>query len=650
MNNKDFFTVSSPLDNEVGEKRVLALTPKLALYEAVKGIRYNGLHPYYNVVSKKILGDNAALVGKEEVWECYCLSYYNLFKFIELDCKTLLSFVVAPGKHNELEEMHNSETIANNDYAGMFYELEAKGIIDEESATDLHQAFVEFEKRVNLIKNFPKQAFQLNNAHSENLSRQCLKLNFFVNLIQCTCPADFGLRKSDDGKYHDIVDDYIFALTHTIKIIWSRLLQTTSNANENVAFGSYILIENALENDYSHAKEIFESWSSQISSGNLEKDTEEFRSKIDSNWWDDCQKGLAEKCDEVISNVGLENYIFMEIETLVDLELNPIAWSQLNECFKEVILSLSKIDGQYTVRDKRFVKRTTTFLDRKIEKFKSDLLANQYDPSSYSSAKRQLDSMIGLNSVKSKIGSIAALAKVQTERAKLGVGSPPVSFHAVFYGNPGTGKTTVSRYLGTILKSLGVLDKGHVVECDRSLLVAEYIGQTAVKTNQIIDQALGGILFIDEAYTLARGGNLDFGKEAIDTLLKRMEDNRDNLVVIVAGYTNEMTEFLNMNPGLESRFNHRVLFDDYSIQELVQIFSKYCLDSRVECANEVLDIVSNNMRDLKQKQGERFGNGRSVRNLFEQCLINQAVRLERNNSYDQTQINRVMVADLKIAH
>lgn len=646
MSNKDFYTISSPLDNIFGEKKVLAFTPKFALYEAVKGVRYNGLQTYYYAVNKKILGDNSVVVGKEEVWECYCLSYYNLFKYIDLDCKTILSFVVAPDKQQELADIHNSEIIIKNDYAGMFYELESKGVINEESATDLYQAFVDFEKRVNLIKKFPKQLFQLNEAHSENLGRQCLKLNFIVNLIQCTCPADFGLVKSDDGKYHDIIDDYIFTLTHTIKIIWSRLLQATSNANDNVAFGSYILIENALENNYSHAKTICEGWSDLVPSGNLEKDAEDFRSKIDTDWWDACKRELAEKSNEVLSDTGLENYIFMEIETLVDLELNPLAWSQLNECFKEAIFSLSKIDGEYTVRDKRFVKRTTTFLDKKIEKLKSDLLANKYDPSSYSSAKKQLESMIGLNSVKNKISSIAALAKVQNERIKLGVGSPPVNFHAVFYGNPGTGKTTVCRYLGTILKSLGVLDKGHIVECDRSLLVAEYIGQTAVKTNQIIDKALGGILFIDEAYTLARGGNLDFGKEAIDTLLKRMEDNRDNLVVIVAGYTNEMKEFLNMNPGLESRFNHRVLFDDYSIQELVQIFSKYCYDSRMECGNEILEIVSHIMRDLKQKQGERFGNGRSVRNIFEQCLINQAVRLEQNNSYDQSQINKLLVSDL----
>lgn len=183
----------------------------------------------------------------------------------------------------------------------------------------------------------------------------------------------------------------------------------------------------------------------------------------------------------------------------------------------------------------------------------------------------ELAKLIGLSLVKSEIESLSNFVKIQDLRQKQGKATTPVSLHCVFTGNPGTGKTTLARIVAGIYKELGVLKKGHLVETDRSGLVAEYVGQTAVKTNKIIDEALDGVLFIDEAYSLL-GGENDFGMEAISTLLKRMEDDRDRLVVILAGYTNEIKMFINSNPGLQSRFNRFIQFDDYTKDDLCEIF------------------------------------------------------------------------------
>lgn len=242
-------------------------------------------------------------------------------------------------------------------------------------------------------------------------------------------------------------------------------------------------------------------------------------------------------------------------------------------------------------------------------------------------ALQQLDKLIGLESVKEEVNKLTNFIKVQNLRKQKGMNAITISYHCVFTGNPGTGKTTVARIVAQIYRELGILKKGQLVETDRSGLVAEYVGQTAVKTNKIIDSALDGVLFIDEAYSLVQGGGNDYGKEAIATLLKRMEDDRDRLVVILAGYDNEMKLFIDSNPGLQSRFNRYIHFCDYNVEELMAIFKLNLKKFDYELTNDAEQKISHLFSYAVSHKDQNFGNGRYARNVLEKTLENQATRL-----------------------
>lgn len=270
-------------------------------------------------------------------------------------------------------------------------------------------------------------------------------------------------------------------------------------------------------------------------------------------------------------------------------------------------------------------------------------------PTTYSSCtKTELDGLIGLESVKREVEALTNYIRIQKTREEKGLMTSPISYHCVFTGNPGTGKTTVARILAKIYKNLGVVSKGHLVETDRSGLVAEYVGQTAVKTNKIIDSALDGVLFIDEAYSLIAGAESDYGKEAIATLLKRMEDDRNRLVVILAGYTKEMKDFIDSNPGLQSRFNRYIEFPDYNADELYQIFCKQIKKFQYTMSDEAAEALKGYLAYEVAHKDQNFGNGRFVRNLFERTLQQQANRLSREVNLTTEKLSEITKEDIPI--
>ncbi len=257
-----------------------------------------------------------------------------------------------------------------------------------------------------------------------------------------------------------------------------------------------------------------------------------------------------------------------------------------------------------------------------------------------------LDALIGLEEVKKDVKSLINLIKVRKMRLENDLPSPAMSLHLVFTGNPGTGKTTVARLLAGIYAAIGVLSRGQLIEVDRAGLCAGYVGQTALKTQEVIQSALGGVLFIDEAYSLASGGENDFGREAIETILKGMEDNRDDLVVIVAGYSGRMEEFTNSNPGLESRFNKYFHFPDYTGRELFEIFNGMCEKNGYKLTEEALECARERFEAMYEHRSDNFGNGRDVRNLFEDMVSRQADRIAAMDSPTRDEIMTVVSSDL----
>jgi len=256
----------------------------------------------------------------------------------------------------------------------------------------------------------------------------------------------------------------------------------------------------------------------------------------------------------------------------------------------------------------------------------------------------ELEGLVGLASVKEEVRKLANLLRVQLLRRERGLGEVPVALHVVFSGNPGTGKTTVARIYARLLKGLGLLKRGHLVEVDRAGLVAGYMGQTAEKVDAVVQQALDGVLFIDEAYNLVGNDSSDYGHEAISTLLSRMENHRDRLVVVAAGYTADMARFLDANAGLRSRFSRSWEFPDYSGRELADIFLALCRRHQMELAPDALAPLAALLRALPRDR--TFGNARSVRNLFETTIGHQANRLATMDSLTDSDLQILRAEDL----
>lgn len=257
----------------------------------------------------------------------------------------------------------------------------------------------------------------------------------------------------------------------------------------------------------------------------------------------------------------------------------------------------------------------------------------------------ELDTLVGLSTVKLLIRELQAYVEIQKRRTREKLIAEPLVLHMIFRGNPGTGKTTVARLIGKLFKEMDVLQKGHVIECERADLVGEYIGHTAQKTRDQVKKALGGVLFIDEAYSLARGGEKDFGKEAIDALVKAMEDNKNNLILILAGYRHEMEWFLQTNPGLRSRFPIHIDFPDYSIDELLAIGESMLKARQYELTTEARDAFRFMLQGVLNSH-PYAGNARLVRNMIERTIRKQAVRLFQKSSSSREELIQVLACDL----
>ncbi len=268
-------------------------------------------------------------------------------------------------------------------------------------------------------------------------------------------------------------------------------------------------------------------------------------------------------------------------------------------------------------------------------------------------ARRELDSLIGLDSVKAEVKALVAMAEIRAERARHGLPVPSMSLHLVLTGNPGTGKTTVARIVAALYHSIGLLKTDSVVEVTRADLIGRYIGETAPKTRAVVERALDGVLFIDEAYGLYRPkSENDYGFEAIEELLRALEDHRDRLVVILAGYEEPMQAMLQgANPGLASRFRTAIQFPDYSPDELVAIFRRFCAEMHVQLTEPAAQRVAATLDAIHTARGDRFGNGRAVRNLFETCLRRQAERLAgASKKLTRDQLSTLSVKDVPEAN
>lgn len=313
--------------------------------------------------------------------------------------------------------------------------------------------------------------------------------------------------------------------------------------------------------------------------------------------------------------------------------------------------------NHYIDSSKQIIKITTCDKNEKVDKLlsietdkKSEEGIEPDEEKNLQELLDELNSLIGLEKVKHEVKKRINQIQVDKKREQVGLKKSSMSLHLVFTGNPGTGKTIVARKLAAIYKQLGVLSKGQFIEVDRSSLVGGYVGSTAIKTQEVIDKAIGGILFIDEAYTLTHGkGDTDFGQEAVDTLLKAMEDKRDNFIVIVAGYPDEMHEFIKSNPGLQSRFNKYIEFEDYTANELYEIFNLICKNDEKIIHEECKEYLKQHFVDMLANKTSNFANGRTVRNYFEEVIenLNERLVLDLDNASNED-LQTIRLVDLNI--
>jgi len=336
----------------------------------------------------------------------------------------------------------------------------------------------------------------------------------------------------------------------------------------------------------------------------------------------------------------------MDFDNIITNDFDESMMKDLSESLNKILFQSKNTED---VKEKKNISDKKDDEQKNTDKDKTE--AEQENVDKEAEVKKyldELDALIGLSAVKDDVNLLIHTISINEERKKMNLSVPEFSKHLVFYGNPGTGKTTVARIIANLYKALSVISKGQFVETDRSGLVAGYVGQTAIKTKELIDSAMGGVLFIDEAYTLAPegGGGNDFGQEAIDTLLKAMEDNRDDFVVIVAGYPELMSRFINSNPGLNSRFNKYLSFDDYNAEELEKIFVLMCNKYQYVLDEKLKEKMPEFFQAMVLTKPSNFANAREVRNIFEKAIQRQSSRLYNDKEHTQDDLTLLKLEDV----
>jgi stage V sporulation protein K len=466
-----------------------------------------------------------------------------------------------------------------------------------------------------------------------------LQLRLLVECVQILTPPLMTIKRIDDEEF-DLIENLHSLLRVMTLALWQRLATDTSDLQ---AYGALSACIAALASKPDDSLALIESGYA-ASNGN----TDAF-----VKWFEKAGRRAMERVItmlEPVDKFGLDEMFKLVTSHTLDLGLQPVTIEFIRQTLQKLAMTLANMDHDMTDACRRRSAVISAQLTEVSRQYAVEFNVRAADPGvsqeDLNLIFKELDALVGLEPVKTSVHRATDFARMQVMRREQGLPIVRASLHSVFFGNPGTGKTTVARLMGRIYKSLGLLRRGHVVECDRGRLVAEYVGQTAVRTHAVIDSALDGILFIDEAYALAGRGAEDFGSEAIETLLKRMEDDRDRLIVIVAGYTGPMEQFIASNPGLQSRFTNYLKFPDYSPEQLAEIFHRMAGQSGLACSPETEAAVLALCRQLYAARNDSFGNAREMRNLFEAAVRNQSTRLVNSGQIERDALTTLLPGDL----
>jgi Cdc6-like AAA superfamily ATPase len=483
------------------------------------------------------------------------------------------------------------------------------------------------------------QVFNYEVAKEKAILRSLLQLRLLVECVQILTPPLMTVKRIGDGEF-DLIDNLHGLVRLLALALWQRL---ATDGTELQAYGALSLCIAGLAAKADDALALLESGYA-ASNG----DTDAFK-----KWFEKGGRKAMERVETMLQPVdkhGLDEIFSLFTRHALDLGLQPVTIEFVRQTLQTLVMTLANMDHEMSDACRRRSAVISAQFTEVSRQYAVDFTARAADPGvseeDLAAIFKELDALVGMEPVKNEVHRATNFARMQVLRRQQGLPVVQASLHSVFFGNPGTGKTTVARLMGRIYKSLGLLRRGHVVEVDRGRLVAEYVGQTAVRTHAAIDSALDGILFIDEAYALAGRGAEDYGSEAIETLLKRMEDDRDRLIVIVAGYTGPMEQFIGSNPGLESRFTNYLKFPDYQPNELAEIFHRMAAQSGLVCSPETEKKVLTLCTNLYAARNEQFGNAREMRNLFESAVRNQSTRLVASGQCDRDALTTLLPEDL----